>query len=268
MRFLFWNVKKNPVGPILSQLAEDYAVDVVILAECADPEAILGDLNLKTEYPFHRTEDLITRIVIYTRFPREDMETVYGDKFLTIRHIGFLARRSILIAATHFPSKLFRDEYHLWERANQISAKIREVEGALGTSRTVLVGDLNMNPFEKGVISASGLHAVMTRAIARKEGRTVDRESYPFFYNPMWGRFGDNTEGPPGTYYRQGSSLTEYFWHTFDQVLIRPALLDRFDENSLQVLTECGERRFLRQSGIPDNSRVSDHLPLLFTLKE
>jgi hypothetical protein len=163
---------------------------------------------------------------------------------------------------------LFRDEFHLWERANQISAKIREAEGALGTSRTVLVGDLNMNPFEKGVISASGLHAVMTRAIARKEGRTVDGELYPFFYNPMWSRFGDSTEGPPGTYYRQGSSLTEYFWHTFDQVLIRPALLDRFDEKSLRVLTECGERRFLRQSGIPDHSRVSDHLPLLFTLKE
>jgi hypothetical protein len=83
MRFLFWNVKKNPVGPILSQIAEDHAVDVVILAECSDADVILGDLNLTTEYPFHRSEDLITRIVIYTRFPREDMKTVYGDKFLT-----------------------------------------------------------------------------------------------------------------------------------------------------------------------------------------
>jgi endonuclease/exonuclease/phosphatase family protein len=266
MRFLFWNVRKNPVGPILSEIAEDYAVDVVILAECADPDAILVDLNFKTEYPFHRTEGQTTRIVIYTRFPRENIRTAYGDKFLTIRRIGLLDRRPIVLAATHLPSKLFRDEYHLWEKANQISAKIREIEGALGTSRTVLVGDLNMNPFEKGVISASGLHAVMTRAIAAKEARTIDRKSYPFFYNPMWGRFGDTTEGPAGTYYRPASSFAEYFWHIHDQVLIRPHLLDSFDEKSVRVLTECGGRKFVRKSGIPDQSRVSDHLPLLFAL--
>ena len=208
MRFLFWNVKKNSVGPILSHIAEDYAVDIVILAECADPNAILSDLNLKTEYPFHRTEDQTTRIVIYTRFPRENIRTAYGDKFLTIRRIGLLDRRPIVLAATHLPSKLFRDEYHLWEKA----------------------------------------------------------KSYPFFYNPMWGRFGDTTEGPAGTYYRLASSFAEYFWHIHDQVLIRPHLLDSFDEKSVRVLTVCGGRRFVRKSGIPDQSRVSDHLPLLFAL--
>lgn len=273
MRFLFWNINENPVGPILSEIAEDHAVDVVILAECADPDAILVDLNFTTEYPFHRTESQTTRIVIYTRFPRmnsskasENIRTVYGDRFLTIRRIGLLEMTPLLLAATHLPSKLFRDEYHLWEKAYQVSAKIREIERELGTSRTVLVGDLNMNPFEKGVISARGLHAVMTRAIAAKKTRTIDRESYPFFYNPMWGRFGDTTEGPAGTYYRPGSSFAEYFWHIHDQVLIRPNLLDSFDEKSVRILTECGERKFVRRSGIPDQSRVSDHLPLLFTL--
>jgi exonuclease III len=267
MRFLFWNVKKNAIGTILSQIAEHHAVDVVILAECADPDKILVDLNFKTEYPFHRTEGQVTRIVIYTRFPRKNIRTVHGDKFLTIRCISLLGMRPLLLAATHFPSKLFRDEYHLWEKASQVSAKIRQIETDLGISRTVLVGDFNMNPFEKGVISARGLHAVMTRAIAVKETRTIDRESYPFFYNPMWGRFGDTTEGPAGTYYRRASSFAEYFWHIHDQVLIRPHLLDSFDEKSVRVLTECGGRKLVRSSGIPDQSRVSDHLPLLFALE-
>lgn len=150
--------------------------------------------------------------------------------------------------------------------ASQVSEKIRKVELENGTSRTVLVGDLNMNPFEKGVASADGLHAVMTRDIARKGKRKVVRDSYPFFYNLMWGRFGDTTEGPPGTYYRRGSEPTEYFWNTYDQVLVRPDLLDSFDDKSVKVLTEFGGTSFLRKSGIPDQSRVSDHLPLLFAL--
>jgi exonuclease III len=178
--------------------------------------------------------------------------------------------KPILLAALHLPSKLHKTDSQEYQSfvASQVSEKIRKLELENGTSRTVLVGDLNMNPFEKGVASANGLHAVMTRDIARsrKGKRQVVREFYPFFYNPMWGRFGDTTEGPPGTYYRRGSEPTEYFWNTYDQVLIRPELLDSFDEKTVKVLTEFGGTRFLLNSGKPDHSRLSDHLPLLFAL--
>jgi hypothetical protein len=73
--------------------------------------------------------------------------------------------------------------------------------------------------------------------------------------------------GHPAPYYKTTSSLDEYFWHTFDQVLIRPDLIDSFDETKLQVLTACCGMQFLRGSGIPDDSRASDHLPLLFDLE-
>jgi hypothetical protein len=147
-----------------------------------------------------------------------------------------------------------------------MSANIREIESRIGHSRTVLVGDLNMNPFEEDMISANGWHAVMTRDIARKGTRVVQKEAYPFFYNPMWGHFGDDTQGPPGTYYRWKGSLSEYFWHIWDQVLIRPDLLELFDGASLQILTECRSISFVKSSGIP-NARLSDHLPLLFALE-
>lgn len=44
-----------------------------------------------------------------------------------------------------------------------------------------------MNPFEKGLIKANGLNAVMDSSIAKKKSRKVQGKSYKFFYNPMWG---------------------------------------------------------------------------------
>jgi exonuclease III len=270
MRFLFWNVKKKPVGPLLSRIVEAHIVDVVILAECHDAGVVLSDLNRASGNQFHLPVSPQCRVVIYTRFLRKYVETAHSEDFFTVRLISLPETKPILLAALHLPSKLHKTDSQEYQSfvASQVSEKIRKVELKLGTSRTVLVGDLNMNPFEKGVASANGLHSVMTRDIARsgKGRRKVVREFYPFFYNPMWGRFGDTTEGPPGTYYRRGSEPTEYFWNTYDQVLIRPDLLDSFDEKSVKVLTEFGGLRFLRRSGIPDQSRVSDHLPLLFAL--
>lgn len=271
MRFLFWNVKKNPVGPILSKIVEAHSVDVVILAECHDSGVMLSELNEATGNQFYLPVSPRCRVVIFTRFLRKHIETAHSEDFFTVRLISLPETKPILLAALHLPSKLHKTDAQEYQSlvASQVSEKIRKIELENGTSRTVLVGDLNMNPFEKGVASANGLHAVMTRDIARsrKGKRQVVREFYPFFYNPMWGRFGDTTEGPPGTYYRRGSEPTEYFWNTYDQVLIRPDLLDSFDEKSVQVLTEFGGRKFLSKSGVPDKTRLSDHLPLLFSLK-
>jgi hypothetical protein len=267
MKFLFWNVNRNPVGPILSKVIGQHDIEAVILAECLDTAEILINLNATAKNPFHLTDSHRTRVVIYTRFPAQYIETMHSDKFLTIRRISLPQKSQILLAAVHLESKLHRSNIHLWGKAKGVSDKIRQVESELEITKTVLVGDLNMNPFEMGVIQADGLHGVMTQAIARKEKRGIGDDVYPYFYNPMWGRFGDTTKGPPGTYYSTNSSLDEYFWHIFDQVLIRPDLIDSFDETKLHVLTDCGEIKFLRESGKPDDSRASDHLPLLFDLE-
>jgi hypothetical protein len=73
MRFLFWNIRKNLVGRLLSRLTEEHNVDVLILAECPDEAGILGAINAETRRAFHLTWKG-PRIVIYTRFPREFAE--------------------------------------------------------------------------------------------------------------------------------------------------------------------------------------------------
>jgi hypothetical protein len=267
MKFLFWNVKKNLIGRILSQIVAEHHVDVVILAECPDQGSILLDLNSDTKNQFHLTNSNRTRVVIYTRFPAEFTQSKYNDDTLTVRNIRLPGRNDILLAAAHLPSKLYTSAANQAIIASRVSEEIRQVESKAGHTRTVLVGDLNMSPFEAGMISAAGLHAVMTKDIASKKSRRVRQRAYPFFYNPMWGRFGDTTKGPPGTYYYGPTNYLEYFWHMFDQVLIRPELLDSFDSETLEILTQCGGTTLLRKSGVPDATRISDHLPLVFVLR-
>ena len=130
----------------------------------------------------------------------------------------------------------------------------------------MLVGDLNMNPFEDGVVGANGLHAVMSRKIAERQKRTVQNTEYKFFYNPMWSLFGDATAGPPGTYYYHSAEHVVYFWNMFDQVLIRPELLERFNNLDLKIVHSTDTLSLLSNSGGPDDKNISDHLPIFFKI--
>ncbi|PSN08488.1 hypothetical protein C7293_30220 [filamentous cyanobacterium CCT1] len=82
----------------------------------------------------------------------------------------------------------------------------------------------------------------------------------------MWSFFGENTPGPLGTYYYQGSGYRNFYWNIFDQVLVSPNLLDRFDFKKLQILTHDGVNNYVYDSGEPNSKDYSDHLPVLFEL--
>ena len=148
----------------------------------------------------------------------------------------------------------------------KISSIIREVEEEEGHSRTIIVGDLNMNPFEKGMVAASGFHGTMSRDIAVKGYRTLNGVKHQFFYNPMWNFLGDNNE-TPGSYYYNSSEQINYYWGLFDQVLVRPQLLQNFNTNDVKVLSSDGSQSLLNSNSIPNKNIYSDHLPILFSLE-
>jgi len=122
-----------------------------------------------------------------------------------------------------------------------------------------------MNPFEEGVVKATGLHAMMTRATANERFRTVQGREYPFFYNPMWGFFGDRTDGPAGTYHYRPSGHLSFEWNIIDQVLIRPDALPWFKDD-IEIVTRIGETELMDANGRPDKKTGSDDFPLVFGL--
>lgn len=266
--FLFWNLNRGPIQALVSELAQIHQVDVLILAECdIQPPVLLNALNQNQGSMFHLTDSECEKIVIYTRFSRGFIKKEYETNRLTTRRLMLPGSEEILLTAVHAPSKRdWKDRSQDFECVD-LAETIRGVEQKVGHRRTVLVGDFNMSPFEDGIVAAKGLNAVMSRNVANRKSRRVLEKNYNFFYNPMWSHFGDATDGPPGTFYRGGSEQVEYFWHMFDQVLIRPELLSIFRNEELKILTGVSGTSFLTGNGLPNRSVASDHLPILFRLE-
>ena len=268
-KFLFWNVGKRNILPLVVSLVSRHEIDVVILAEFSNtPAEMLWQLNQVTPQLFdYAISTGCEKIQIFTRFSRRFCPPIYETDRLTIRHLRLPGLTDILVAAVHFPSKLNWNESSQVAESAKLSSDIRRAEEKVKHNRTILVGDLNMNPFEAGMVNANGLHGVMARSIAQRETRTVQGERYPFFYNPMWNLMGSLPPAMPGTYHRISSEHTSYFWNTFDQVLVRPSLLERFDDRHLEILSGDGDMVFLSRTGLPNKQIASDHLPIVFQLE-
>jgi hypothetical protein len=282
LSFLFWNINRKPLKRAISNLARRHSVDLVILAESDIPNEELvqefnrGRLSTQAEFESPDPDSFCERITIVPRFPHRSLITKAESSHYTFRRIRLPNLPEFLLAEVHFPSKLYPSSESQTTATVEFGRELRNVEQEIGHKRTLLVGDFNMNPFEPGLIAAEGLNAVMTRQIAFKSERTVRQSSYPFFYNPMWGHFGDSTHlvrppghedrEPAGTCYFRAKESCWYFWNMYDQVLLRPDLLSSFRNETLKILVTDGESSFINARGLPSTEEFSDHLPITFSL--
>jgi hypothetical protein len=277
LTFLFWNLRGNPLETHLAELCRVHDVDTLILAETEGTD----DGLLVSALADHVGGDPYTplpvlgcrKIRIHTRLPGANWQHVRDTQDLTVRALHIPGGQELIVAATHLPSRLRNNS-----RSNQaaicgdVAEEIGRVETQRGHARTVLVGDLNVDPYDSGMIEATGLNAVMERRLAQQGTRRLRTErEYRMFYNPMWRFFGDAAEEPPGSYYYRTSENDCVFWHVFDQVLVRgeliPALVDTGRLTILTGYTSSGGDHVALTSpnGLP-RSEVSDHLPVLFGL--
>lgn len=255
--FLFWNINRKPLGGLISTLAQQHDVDVIILAESGiEPMRLRG-------FEFAPSPGVSVRV--FTRFGHQFIRNVADGARYSIRELKLPGCIPVLIAMLHLPI-LNVNEKSQESECFMTALLIRDTEAHVGHERTLVVGDFNLNPFNAGIASAAGFNAVMHRDIARRGSRRIRGERYPFFYNPMWNHFGDERQPAAGTYYYDKSDHMAYYWHMFDQVLVRPALLSRLPVPAVTIPTSSGSVSLVGQNGRPDTRSGSDHLPIVFSL--
>jgi len=267
IKIAFWNLNQKDLRKPIYNLAINHAIDIFFFAECTlSPADLLKTLNAFSA-DYHYSKPIgCEKIETFTRFPSQYILPIKETPRMSIRRLNLPNHIDLLIAVAHLHSKQHWRDKSQFIDCVKVSRTIREAEKMAGHARTILLGDLNMHPFEDGMVSASGLNGTMSRQIASRGYRTLDQEHYQFFYNPMWNFLGDSDQ-PPGSFYYNSSEEINYYWSVFDQMLIRPALLDRFDSNDLKILTSDGEDSFLTKNQIPNRNSYSDHLPILFSIE-
>ncbi|MEM9214376.1 MAG: endonuclease/exonuclease/phosphatase family protein [Cyanobacteria bacterium P01_F01_bin.150] len=275
--FLFWNLNGKALDQEVTQLCDTHSVDVLVVAEVIGRQAtaiqvksrettIQQSLTSKTGKTYvTEHNDFSYRLKFFFRYSSKSISQIEDFYGLSIREISLPNSQSMLLAAVHLTSKLHADNAEQESQTRDIVKRIEAAEEKRGHRRTLVMGDFNMNPFEGGLVNADAFHGVMSKHIAQSKSRTVRKTKRYFFYNPMWGRMGDISEGPPGTYYYKKSTNREVFWNTFDQLLLRPELLPLFKADKLKVITKVGSLSLINKDKV-NAKDFSDHLPILIDL--
>lgn len=274
MNFLFWNIhNKNSFYQSIGQMTQEYDIDILMIAELEEDakEGLLSAIN-----GCYGIEEFVY-IPGYTWkkvlvFARKNIKIASFDesesRICAFKIQSDRLQKDVLLFPLHFYDKRNYSADEQGERIEKIRDFIEEVENRndVDEKMSIVCGDFNLNPFETPMIKAKGLHAVMDRRIAEKEKREVEGKKFYYFYNPMWGFYGDNGKGGTicGTYFLNQSKHIELFWHLLDQVIIRPKLIEYFDDSGLKIITQIDNKQLLKNDGKIDQTKFSDHLPFKF----
>lgn len=297
--------RKGNLLNALARFAGQYQVDLFLLAECPIVPEVIARLNKEIGRKDDEFSEVIEagipqkkvvvvargaatrsrlRLVKVSEFPDEHTTIFDEDAFnhprLTLLRVLDQEQKTLLVVAgVHLLDRGSSSSTTRREEARRIARRIRYAERfVFQHSRTLVVGDFNMDPFEEGMVLADCFHATPYRNQAGTDGnlvgplvgptgktepirvRGVQGGAYPLFYNPAWKFLGDGETAPGGTYYYSGGGgHIPSGWHVLDQVLVRPTALPLFDESALRVVTvlEKGD------DGSPWSEQLSlvKHLP-------
>ncbi|MBR5222278.1 MAG: endonuclease/exonuclease/phosphatase [Clostridia bacterium] len=263
MKILFWNTHKNEkINYILSELIIENNVSIVVLAEYTAPmDELLTYMQGQGKTMFPYISVGCDRIKVIGSI--DNIKPGYQSKYTTIQIIN----NDIILCGIHLPSKIYGGS----EKKRDIIIReliynIQNTEDDIGTDRTIIVGDFNVNPYESSVIDATLFHGIPICCEANRKTRMIEDKEFRMFYNPMWNFLGDFSE-PYGTYYYVSNDTDNLYWNIYDQVLLRPSLRKSFVEKSLTIVTHTSSQYFLDKNKHP-NKKISDHLPIIFEIKE
>ncbi len=269
MNFAFWNINRKDLTDAIVELVNENEIDVIFIAESnLKPSYILNKLNSKGPKYFYCPSNVCDKILVYSKFKDKIFPLLQDSPRIFARQLhSNKLNQSITIICLHYQSKVNWNNEDQAAHSTEMKLFIDSVENLVGHKRTIVCGDFNMHPFDNGIIQSTGFHTTMDRNIAKKFTRKIGGKDYDYFYNPMWGFLGDLGRGKvSGTIYYSPAKPINYHWNLFDQVLIRPELIDYFDDDFLDIITNINSISLLNSSNIIDDIKFSDHLPIKFSV--
>ncbi|MBY0459558.1 MAG: endonuclease/exonuclease/phosphatase family protein [Gemmataceae bacterium] len=164
---LFWNLRirteedrtqrEAAVCERLTRLVQARAPELLVFCECATPEGELARaLNAAGRGTYACPPSRSRRIRVWSRLAPGAILDRYNGRLtdrITIREVTFPHSLPILLVGVHLRDRqTVPTEEGRGLSTTEVAARVRQIERDCGHSRTLLVGDLNMNPYEAGVV--------------------------------------------------------------------------------------------------------------------
>ena len=266
INFLYWNANNNNISSYIVDACVENSINILILTEHQNIDTNYLIRKLKENNLFFKVEkiDPHSRILLLHN-TKGQLNIIRESKYYSTFNIRD-KEEQYLIFALHLPSKYAQERSDLNMYTSQILREFEQIEEERKTEKSLVVGDFNMNPFDDGMVSALGFNAVMCPTIAKKRSRKVLYEDRRFYYNPMWHLMGNYSNACKGTFY-YSTATKSYYWYTYDQVLIRPDLIDKFNIKHLKILDSINENSLVNKNNLPDKKMISDHFPIKFKIE-
>lgn len=262
-RIVFWNVKKKELTSLVCSLTASTNADIVVLIENnISSEKTLQALRTNVSQDFYYPKvisESVQRFQCFCKRPELDLSETHDGSRTSVRTLQIGQHKTLLVLVHGVDIRNYDAETRqAW--AQLLAEDLRFIQTEKKTNKLILLGDFNLNPFDRGMNLATGLNAMMTKACVKPGHRILFGKSYDLYYNPMWSLFGDNTDGPAGTIY-DTSSQGPYGWSMLDQVIIHYSIIGLF--HRVKILTEAGATPLMNKKGHPDTDNASDHFPIL-----
>lgn len=260
MKILFWNLKKNANEKWVEGIIRENDVDIALFAEYQSTlfDQALMALQDYGQYDGYGGCDKITLIckqTVKAIVKRE--QSRYTLYVCTINGISYN------IAGVHLPSPPNSDANDRKSVIRDIVQDLSEQERITKNRASVVIGDLNCNPFSEELIQKDSFNAVLFKSlINEQEIIRYNERKRRRFYNPIINYLSEDTKMYGSLYYSSGSA--PLYWNCFDQVLVRKELIEGI--KSVQYIkTICGKSLM---SKVKPNGVISDHLPLLVNIEK
>lgn len=283
IKIISWNTNKKKTTFIqnaLTELASEQKPEIFVFQECLGPyvNTILDPNYDEIPYPGNGINRRVRIFLKKNTFDKYAIKTAFQNKlvFVHLKKIG--GSEDFNIAGVHLYSKLNTERQQLWKN-KPIAEEIELYEKQqTNNDRTILIGDLNYNPYDTTLSDPFVFNAVDNKYLIDtfSSNPIGQRNHSNYWYNPMWNLLGDydfrnnSNKSTTGSFFLYNESEIPY-WNLLDGALLRPSIMDRIDYQNTEVLTATTQRQFLKPLIVrPDESFLiddfSDHLPLKITL--
>lgn len=270
--YLFWNINGKNLTNEIVQMIEEHNIGVVILAEAGnlDWQHLLYELERKgLNFTYCNAFNGQESDIMVFHLKQEQIELMKCARHYSVYKVH--NKDSVYtMFVVHLLSGCFKNESARITRLTRMSQLFEKIEEEIYEEeefRSFVIGDFNLQPFSAGIIGSMSFNATFSMYKAKEDGvRIVDHEKRRFYFNPMWRLMGKNEEAL-GTYYSSSDEGdNSFYWYTWDQVLIRPALIDQFNFDEFSIIDSVGSEHLVTQNQVISRA-YSDHLPIKFEIR-